>query len=318
MRIIVTGAAGFIGYHLSKSLALDGFEVLGIDNISEYYDTNLKYDRLSLLKKYDNFRFKKLDISNRESLAKVFRAFKPKKVVNLAAQPGVRYSLTNPYEYMRSNLDGFINIIELCKNSYVEGLIYASSSSVYGLNNKMPFSINDRVDSPISLYGVTKRSNELIAHSYSHLFNINTTGLRFFTVYGPWYRPDMAMYIFINKIIHNKPISVFNNGQMKRDFTYIDDIIDGTRAAIDNNFKFEIFNLGNNKSEKLMDMITIIENELGLKAVIDFKPLQPGDAVETYADIKYTQKKIDFHPKTTIKIGIPKLIDWYKKYHKTN
>jgi len=313
-KILVTGSAGFIGYHLSTSLLDDGYEVLGIDNINDYYDPNLKLARLEQLKPYKNFNFEKVDISNRETITQSFQSFKPNKVVNLAAQAGVRYSIENPYAYMDANLVGFLNIIELCRHNDVEGLIYASSSSVYGGNTKIPFSVEDRVDKPIALYGATKRANELIAYSYSHLYGLHTTGLRYFTVYGPWGRPDMAMYIFTKKISAGVPISVFNNGEMKRDFTFIDDIILGTRAAIDINYRCEIFNLGNNKSENLMEMICLIEKELGKKAIIDFKPLQPGDVKESLADIDKTEKKLNYSPKTSIKEGIPKLIKWYKNF----
>ena len=315
MKIIVTGAAGFIGFHLSKSLLNDDYEDLGIDNINNYYDPNLKLARLEQLKPYKNFTFNKVDISDRESIAKSFQSFKPQKVVNLAAQAGVRYSIENPYAYMDSNLVGFLNIIELCRHNGVEGLIYASSSSVYGGNTKIPFSVEDRVNNPISLYAATKRANELIAHSYSHLYGLHTTGLRFFTVYGPMGRPDMAMFIFTKKIIQNKAIKVFNNGHMKRDFTFIDDIIDGTRAAVEKNYKCKVFNLGNNKSEKLMDMIGLIEKKLNKKALINFEPMQPGDVKESYAEIDYSSEKLDYLPKTSIESGIPKFVNWYKKYY---
>jgi len=313
-RILITGSAGFIGYHLCKSLLDDNYEVLGIDSLNDYYDPKLKQARLDQLTPYKNFTFEKIDIADREALTKTFTDFKPQKVVNLAAQAGVRYSIENPYAYMDSNLVGFLNIIELCRHNNVEGLIYASSSSVYGGNTTIPFSVEDRVDKPIALYGATKRANELIAYSYSHLYGLHTTGLRYFTVYGPWGRPDMAMYIFTKKISAGVPISVFNNGEMKRDFTFIDDIILGTRAAIDINYRCEIFNLGNNKSENLMEMICLIEKELGKKAIIDFKPLQPGDVKESLADIDKTEKKLNYSPKTSIKEGIPKLIKWYKNF----
>ena len=232
MKYLITGAAGFIGFHLSKFLLKTDCEVLGLDNMNNYYDIALKQNRLELLEANKNFCFKNIDIANRNDLKKIFKNFLPNKVINLAAQAGVRYSIENPYTYVESNIVGFLNIIELCRNNDVEGLIYASSSSVYGGNKKIPFDIDDRVDKPISLYAATKRSNELIAHSYSHLYGLNTTGLRFFTVYGPWGRPDMAMYIFTKNILEGKPIHVYNNGQMKRDFTYIDDIVSGTNAAI--------------------------------------------------------------------------------------
>jgi len=315
MRILVTGCAGFIGFHLSKSLLEDDYEVMGVDNINDYYDTNLKLARLDQLKPYKNFSFDKIDISNRKSLTQSFQSFKPNKVVNLAAQAGVRYSIENPYAYMDSNLVGFLNIVELCRHNDVEGFIYASSSSVYGGNEKIPFSVEDRVDKPIALYGATKRANELIAHSYSNLYNLHTTGLRYFTVYGPWGRPDMAMYIFTRKIFSGKPIPVFNHGDMKRDFTYIDDIILGTRSAIDNNYKCEVFNLGNHKSEQLMDVVQLIEKILEKKAKINFLPMQPGDVLESFADIKHSQDKLGFSPKTSISEGIPKFIEWFKYYY---
>ena len=313
-KILVTGAAGFIGFHLSKSLLDDGYKVLGIDNVNDYYDPNLKWARLDILKKYDNFKFDRVDIADRESITKSFTAFKPHKVVNLAAQAGVRYSIENPYAYMNSNLVGFLNIIELCRHNDVEGLIYASSSSVYGGNKKIPFSVDDRVDNPISLYAATKKSNELIANAYSHLYNLHTTGLRFFTVYGPWGRPDMAMYIFADKISKGEPIPVFNNGNMKRDFTYIDDIIAGTRAAIDKNYACEVFNLGNHRSEELMYMIKLIEDNIGKKAIINYQPMQPGDVPESFADIEKSIKMLNYKPATNIDSGIKYLINWYKEY----
>ena len=311
-RILVTGSAGFIGYHLCKSLLDDDFEVLGIDNLNSYYDTKLKFARKEKLEKYKNFKFKKVDIADRESIKQSFKAFKPSKVVNLAAQAGVRYSIDNPYAYMDSNLVGFLNIIELCRHNNIEGLIYASSSSVYGENMKIPFDVKDRVDKPSALYAATKRANELIAYSYSNLYGLNSTGLRFFTVYGPWGRPDMAIFIFTKKILTDEPIPVFNNGDMKRDFTYIDDIILGTRSAIEKNYENEIFNLGNNKSENLIDMINLIEDELGKKAKINFLPMQPGDIKESFADINYSKKNLGFNPKTNLDEGIPMFIKWYK------
>ncbi len=311
MKILVTGAAGFVGFHLSRSLLNDGYEVLGIDNINNYYDPKLKLARLEELKPYKNFKFEKIDIANRDILTQAFQSFNPQKVVNLAAQAGVRYSIENPYAYMDSNLVGFLNIIELCRLSKIEGFVYASSSSVYGGNEKIPFSTEDRVDNPISLYGATKRANELIANSYSHLYGLHTTGLRYFTVYGPWGRPDMAMFIFTKKILAGESIPVFNNGNMKRDFTYISDIISGTRAAIDKNYKCEVFNLGNHKSERLMDVVSLIEQNLGKKAEIKFLPMQPGDVPESFAEIKKSIKMLDFHPKTNVNDGINLFISWY-------
>ena len=315
MRIIVTGSAGFIGFHLCKSLLDDDYEVLGIDNINDYYDPKLKLARLDQLNSYKNFKFEKVDIADRNSITRSFKLYKPQKVVNLAAQAGVRYSINNPYAYMNSNLVGFLNIIELCRQNKIEGLIYASSSSVYGANEKIPFSVEDRVDKPIALYGATKRANELIAYSYSHLYGLHTTGLRYFTVYGPWGRPDMAMFIFTRKILSDKPISVFNNGDMQRDFTYIDDIVNGTKAAITKNYECEVFNLGNQKSEQLMDMIGLIEKELGKKAKINFLTMQPGDVKKSFADINKSIEKLAFNPKINIDVGISKFIDWYKKYY---
>ena len=276
-KILVTGCAGFIGMHLSKALLEIGHDVIGVDNLNNYYDVKLKNDRLRILKTYERFSFSKIDISNKKALENVFITSSIDKVVNLAAQAGVRYSLVNPNSYIKSNVLGFMNILECCRHYDIKGLIYASSSSVYGGNKKIPFSELDRVDNPISIYASTKKSNELMAFSYNHLFKLNSTGLRFFTVYGPWGRPDMAMYIFVKKIIENKPIQIFNYGKMKRDFTFIDDIISGIVSSINNNHQYEIFNLGNNKSENLMDIVSIIENKLGKKAVIDFQNMQPGD-----------------------------------------
>jgi len=315
-RILVTGAAGFIGYHLCQSLLKDGFIVYGVDNINSYYDPALKQARLRQLQSHQNFSFNKLDISISAELNKVFEDFKPQKVVNLAAQAGVRYSLENPQAYIESNVVGFMNILECCRHYDVEGLIYASSSSVYGGNEKIPFSVEDRVDRPISIYAATKISNELMAHSYSHLFGLHTTGLRYFTVYGPWGRPDMAMYIFADKISEGKPISVFNHGKMERDFTYIEDIITGTRAAIEKNYPCEVFNLGNNNSEDLMEMVGLIESEIGKKAGIQFEGMQPGDVKKTFADIEHSKQKLNYTPITKIAEGIPKFIDWFKKYNK--
>ncbi len=315
MKVLLTGSAGFIGLHLARKLLKNGYEVFGVDNLNDYYDTNLKKDRLNILQSYEMFNFKKADIADRDQISEVFKKFQPEKVVNLAAQAGVRYSIINPYAYMNSNLVGFLNILELCRHNNTEGLIYASSSSVYGDSNQKPFNVDDRADQPISLYGATKRSNELIAHSYSKLYKIRTTGLRFFTVYGSWYRPDMAMHIFAKKILNNEPINVFNNGKMKRDFTFIDDIIEGTVAAIEKNYPCEIFNLGNNNSENLMDVISLIENSLGLKAKINFKPMQQGDVLETYANIEYSRQKLGFQPKTNIDIGVKHFTDWFRSYY---
>ena len=314
-KILVTGAAGFIGFHLCKSLLDDDYEILGIDNLNDYYDPNLKLARLDQLKPYGNFTFEKVDIADRDSLTQSFQSFNPNKVVNLAAQAGVRYSIENPYAYMNSNLVGFLNIIELCRHNKVEGLIYASSSSVYGGNTKIPFSEGDRVDNPISLYAATKKANELIANTYSHLYDLHTTGLRYFTVYGPWGRPDMAMFLFTDKILHDKPIQVFNHGNMKRDFTYIDDIISGTRSAINKKYKCEVFNLGNHRSEELMDVVSLIEEKLGKKAEIKFLPMQPGDVPESFADIDKSLEMLGYKPTTNVDVGIQKFVEWYKLYY---
>ena len=313
-KILVTGSSGFIGMHLCKSLLEDGYQVVGIDNMNDYYDPNLKKARLKELYLYDNFKFLKADISDYPSVETAFKDFEPEKVVNLAAQAGVRYSLENPQAYIQSNVVGFMNILECCRHHQVKGLIYASSSSVYGGNEKFPFSIDDSVDRPISIYAASKISNELMAHTYSHLYGLHTTGLRFFTVYGPWGRPDMAMYIFTEKISNDLPIPVFNYGKMQRDFTYIDDIIDGVKASIDKNFFCEIFNLGNNRCENLMDMIAFIEQSLGRKAELKLMEIQPGDIKKTFADIEYSRDKLGYEPTTSITEGIPVFIRWYRDY----
>ena len=313
-KLLITGVAGFIGFHLSNFLLKSGFNIYGIDNINDYYDTSLKYARLKKLQKNKKFTFSKIDISNYKALTEVFEIFKPDKVINLAAQAGVRYSLENPFVYISSNISGFLNIIELCKNYKVKGLIYASSSSVYGGNKEVSFSESDRVDNPISLYATSKRANELIANTYSHLYGLHTTGLRFFTVYGPWGRPDMAMYIFADKISSGKKIEVYNKGNMKRDFTYIDDIIAGIVSSIDKNYKCEIFNLGNNKSENLMDIVSLIESNLNKKASIKFSPIQPGDVEKTNANIEKSKNMLGYNPITNVDKGIKNFIEWYKKY----
>ena len=316
-KILVTGCAGFIGMHLSTVLLENNYHVIGVDNLNNYYDVKLKEERLKILKNFNYFEYKKLDISNKSELEKVFKNNNIDKVVNLAAQAGVRYSLENPSSYIKSNVSGFMNILECCRHYKIKGLIYASSSSVYGGNKKIPFSEFDNVDSPMSIYAfASKKSNELMAHSYSHLFDLNTTGLRFFTVYGPWGRPDMAMYIFANKILNDKPIEVFNHGKMMRDFTYIDDIINGLIVNIDKNYKCEIFNLGNNRSEDLMDVVQIIQEKLGKKAEIHYEPMQLGDVEKTYADIEKSRKMLGYSPKINIDVGIGKFIDWLQDFHK--
>ena len=315
-KILVTGSAGFIGMHLSKRLLENDYEVLGVDNLNTFYDIKLKEARLQVLKTYKNFIFKKIDISSYESLNSIFSFFKPDKVVNLAAQAGVRYSLENPHTYINANIMGFMNILECSRINSIEGLIYASSSSVYGANKKSPFSVEDNVDKPVSIYAVTKRTNELMAHSYSHLYNMKTTGLRFFSVYGPWGRPDMALFKFADKIMRNQEISVYNNGEMKRDFTYIDDIINGLMAAINKNYSCEIFNLGKSQDEGLMKMISLLEKHLNKKSRIKFLGMQKGDVKSTYADIQISKEKLGFNPKIKIEQGIHDFCDWYLEYIK--
>ena len=324
MTILITGIAGFIGSHLARNLLTRGDKILGIDNISDYYDVNLKYDRLNILKKYKNFIFEKVDISNYTDLEKIIKKHKVSKICHLAAQAGVRYSLEAPMEYIKSNIVGHLNMLEICRNYEIKNIVYASSSSVYGGNTKVPFSVSDRVDSPVSLYAATKRSDELMSYTYNHLYGINTIGLRFFTVYGPWGRPDMATWIFTKKIINDEPIEVFNNGNMERDFTYIDDIINGTISILDSckddsNESFsKVYNIGNNKPENLLNFITLIEENLGKKAIKIMKPLQKGDVANTYADIKDTQADYNFTPKTKLVEGIPRFIEWFKSYHNLN
>jgi len=318
MAILVTGAAGFIGFHLCKELLKNGVSVVGYDSVNDYYDPSLKEARLKILAKSENFTFYRSDLCDFNALKKVFEKHAVQKVCNLAAQAGVRYSLINPFAYQKSNLEGFLNIIELSKRAEVKNFVYASSSSVYGNNKKLPFSVKDNVDHPISLYAASKKANELIAHTYSHLFQLPTTGLRFFTVYGPYGRPDMALFIFTRKILAGEPIDVYNNGNMRRDFTYIDDIINGIMAALDTPSDYEIFNLGNHRSENLMDFIRLIEKNLGRQAKINFAPIQPGDVPETFADIDHARKKLGFNPSTGIEQGIKRFIDWYKDYYNIN
>lgn len=321
-KILITGAVGFIGYHLSKKLLANGNDVLGVDNINDYYDVNLKLSRLSELETDKNFKFIKLDISEKEELEKVFQEFKPQIVINLAAQAGVRYSITNPDVYIKSNLIGFYNVLESCRYHKVEHLLYASSSSVYGANKKVPFSTEDKTDSPVSLYAATKKSNELLANAYSHLYDIPCTGLRFFTVYGPYGRPDMAYFSFTKKILSGETINVFNNGDMYRDFTYIDDIVNAIVKMVncppkvnENGDKHKVYNIGNNTPEKLMDMISFLEEALNMKAKINFMPMQAGDVYQTYADVDELQKDFDFKPDTSLKYGITQFVKWYLEYY---
>jgi UDP-glucuronate 4-epimerase len=330
MNILVTGAAGFIGFHLSKRLLAEDYHVIGVDNLNDYYDVRLKNERLKQLETNDKFTFYHVDLADAEGLNKIFENHSIPIVINLAAQAGVRYSLTNPHSYVHSNLVGFVNILEACRHYQVEHLLYASSSSVYGANSKTPFSTRDTVDHPVSIYAATKKANELMAHTYSHLFNIPTTGLRFFTVYGPWGRPDMAYYSFTKDIIDGNPIKVYNNGVMRRDFTYIDDIVEGIVKLLDqppepnpnrdldpstSHAPYKIYNIGNNSPVRLMDFIQTLENLIGKKAKIEFLPMQPGDVKETYADITDLQKAAGFSPATPLEIGLGHFVEWYKKYH---
>ena len=317
MKIVVTGAAGFIGFHTSLSLLKNKNTVYGIDDLNSYYDVTLKKSRLAILKKFKDFFFIKKKIEDK-SLFSLFKRKKVDVIINLAAQAGVRHSLKNPYVYIDSNVLGQVNMLELAKNLKVQKFIYASSSSVYGGNKEMPFSVNQRVDNPISLYAATKKSTELIAECYSHLFKIQCVGLRFFTVYGPWGRPDMATFIFTKNILENKAIQIFNYGKMKRDFTYIDDIVQGVLGVlkIRKNFRHKIYNLGNSHPEVLLEFIGVIEKNLNLKAKKTLLPIQPGDVSETFADISESKKDFNFSPKTKVSNGIPKFINWYKDYYK--
>lgn len=350
MKILITGTAGFIGFHLANRMLREGHEVVGLDSINDYYDVNLKYSRLSetgieksdiaygktvTSKKYPAYRFIQLRLEDREELNRLFSEEKFDRVCNLAAQAGVRYSLTNPHAYIDSNITGFINILEACRHHNVKHLIYASSSSVYGLNGKIPFSEQDNVDHPISLYAASKKSNELMAHTYSHLFGLPTTGLRFFTVYGPWGRPDMALFIFTKAISEGKPVQVFNNGEMERDFTYIDDIVEGIFRILVNNppegnpdwqkmaqepsssiAPYRIYNIGNNNPVRLMDFVNAIEKHLGKKAVIEYKPMQPGDVAKTWAETKDLKKDFKYKPDTSVDKGIEHFINWYTRYYR--
>ncbi len=332
--ILVTGAAGFIGFHLSKKLCNMGYSVIGIDNLNHYYDVNLKHSRLSQLKELTDFTFHQLDLTDKKGIDELFTKSGFNYVVNLAAQAGVRYSLTNPYAYLESNLHGFLNILEACRHNKVDHLVYASSSSVYGANKNMPFSVHHNVDHPISLYAASKKSNELMAHTYSALYNLPTTGLRFFTVYGPYGRPDMALFIFTKAILEGKPIEVYNHGKMKRDFTYIDDIVEGIVRLIPtiptgntawNGMKpdaassfapYRLYNIGNNKPVELLRFIEVIEEKLGKKAVKNLLPIQEGDVPETFADVDDLIRDVDFKPATSIETGIEKFITWYTEYYK--
>lgn len=317
MKILVTGTAGFIGYHVAASLLDDGHEVIGLDNFNDYYSVQLKRDRHALLEAREGYSGIEADLCDPDALRELFEAHQPRRVCNLAAQAGVRYSLVNPLAYRESNLDGFLNILECCRHSGTERLVYASSSSVYGGNTKMPFSESDRVDHPVSLYAATKKANELMAHTYTHLYGLQTTGLRFFTVYGPWGRPDMALWLFTDAMLSGRPIEVFNHGNMQRDFTYIDDIVAGVKAAIfaDALAPYEVINLGNHRAEQLMDMIRTLADALGVEPQMEMRPMQPGDVPATYADVELAREKLGFHPTTPIAEGIPRFVKWYREYH---
>lgn len=312
--IIITGCAGFIGFHLCHRLLSEGNHIIGIDNINQYYDPTLKKTRLEQLQSSKNFVFNQVDLCDYDSLGKIFKDSNAKLVCHLAAQAGVRYSITHPFAYQKSNNEGFLNILELSKQHNIQNFVYASSSSVYGNNSKLPFSENDPVDHPISLYAATKRSNELTAHCYSHLFKLNTSGLRFFTVYGPWGRPDMALFIFTKAIFDEQPIQIFNNGKMMRNFTYIDDIVDGIIRVLNNPKPYEIYNIGNDRAENLLDFIDQIEKCIGKKAIRNYQPMQMGDVTATVADITKIQS-LGYKPKTNIDQGISNFINWYRKYY---
>lgn len=320
--ILVTGGAGFIGFHLSKRLLEEGRSVVVFDNLNDYYDVNLKLARLEILKQFDKFVFIKGDLENKVDVNKVFNIFKPMIVVHLAAQAGVRYSIENPEAYINSNLIGFFNVLESCRQFNVEHFVYASSSSVYGANKKIPFSVDDQVDQPVSLYAATKKSNELMAYAYSHLYHIPSTGLRFFTVYGPYGRPDMACYSFTKKILSGETIQIFNYGDMYRDFTYIDDVVEAVNQLIyyppgadENGTRYKLYNIGNNKPEKLLDFIATLESCLGAQAQKEYLPMQDGDVYRTYADVSALVRDFDYKPDTSIKVGIEKFVDWYMGYY---
>lgn len=327
MNVLITGIAGFIGHALAQRLLSNGINVYGIDNLNPYYDVALKHDRLRNLLSHENCTFKRMDIANRDEVFQIFKESRFDYIIHLAAQAGVRYSLENPFAYSDSNLTGFLNILEGCRRVPPLHLVFASSSSVYGANKKVPFSTSDFVDYPVSLYAATKRANELMAHAYSHLYNLPATGLRFFTVYGPWGRPDMAYFKFVDAIAKNRPIEVYNNGNMKRDFTYIDDVVEGivrvmrhipqSLEAMPENFskaQYKVYNIGNNQPVELLRFIEIIETALGKKAEVIMKPMQPGDVVATYADVSDLMSDVEFSPKTSLDEGIAQFVRWYQIY----
>jgi UDP-glucuronate 4-epimerase len=333
MKILITGTAGFIGSHLAQYLLARGDEVIGIDNLNSYYEVSLKEARLATLAHHKGFTQIKASLEDRDVIAEIFAKYKPQRVVNLAAQAGVRYSITNPQAYIDSNLVGFGNILEACRHHAVEHLVYASSSSVYGANTSMPFSVHDNVDHPLSLYAATKKANELMAHTYSHLFNLPTTGLRFFTVYGPWGRPDMSLFSFTQKILEGKPIDVFNYGKHQRDFTYIDDIVEGVVRTLDkvaapnpnwngdspdsatSKAPYRIYNIGNHQPVELLRFIEVLEDCLGKKAEKNMLTMQPGDVLATYADVEDLIEDVDYQPKTPIEKGVAQFVEWYRSYY---
>lgn len=336
MKILITGVAGFIGFHLANLMLRQNHQIVGVDNLNDYYEQSLKKDRLAILEAHKQFLFYKADLKDKPSVDKIFETHRPEYVINLAAQAGVRFSISNPYAYLDSNLTGFMNVLEACRNYPVRHLIYASSSSVYGGNKVVPFSTNHNVDHPVSLYAATKKANELMAHTYSHLYTIPTTGLRFFTVYGPYGRPDMAYFSFVKDILSGTPIKIFNHGEMKRDFTYVDDIVRSISQLIDKipianenwdervddlstSFApYKIYNIGNNSPVDLMHFITILEDQLGMKAEKIFMEMQPGDVLITYADVSDLEKDIGFKPSTSIEKGLAQFVKWYKSYYKIN
>jgi UDP-glucuronate 4-epimerase len=333
MRVLVTGAAGFIGSHLSQRLLDRGDEVVGVDNLNDYYDPKLKEARLARLQKHGAFRFARVSLEDTAALDAVFAEHRPTRVVNLAAQAGVRYSLQNPRAYVDANLVGFVNVLEQCRHREVEHLVYASSSSVYGGNTKLPFSVHDNVDHPLSLYAATKKANELMAHTYSHLFALPTTGLRFFTVYGPWGRPDMALFLFTKAILEGKPIQIFNHGQMQRDFTYVDDIVEGVIRVLDrvptgdaswssdapdpasSRAPYRVYNIGNNAPVELMHLVRTLEGCLGMEAKKEMLPMQPGDVPATYADVDALVQDAGFKPATPIEVGVKRFVEWYREFY---
>ncbi len=333
MKVLVTGTAGFIGSALALHLLERGDQVIGVDNLNDYYDVRLKYSRLERLSGHSDFVDLRFDIENGEELSRAFSEYRPDRVVNLAAQAGVRYSLENPQAYVSANLKGFVNILEACRHNQVEHLVYASSSSVYGANTSVPFSVHDNIDHPISLYAASKKANELMAHTYSHLFDLPTTGLRFFTVYGPWGRPDMSLFLFTRKILAGEPIDVFNYGNHRRDFTYIDDIVEGVVRTLDkvatpnpewsgaepdsatSQAPYRLYNIGSNNPVELLRFIELIEDNLGLQAKQNLLPLQPGDVPETYADVQSLVDDVGYKPATPIEVGVSRFIEWYRDYY---